>query len=438
MKQETTKQQLLQGNNLAEHGQLLRDHLRQAVRGALGELMAEEVEALCGARYRPEAGTLYRRGGNEEGIVYVAGRKEAIERPRVRRQRGDGREEEAGLCTYRQARSAKNIEQEIFGLMSEGVSTRGCRRLSGETISAATASGLWVKRSAEKLEELRGRDLGQERWFGLTMDGVFLSRELVVLVALGITRDGRKKVLDFAVGSSESYEVAKGLTARLQARGFRVEGRLLAILDGSAALRKAVVERWPDAVIQHCVVHKERNLHGYLRRGDHGECSRLMKRLREAEGAQAGKEALKELRDFAAARNQAALASLEEAGDDLIALHLLETPATLHTALLSTNLIENAIHNYRRQTGRVTRWRPEGDQVERWTAVALLWIEPGFRKIRGYAHLPKLLRALAPPSAPGCAGSVPNSPLRGAAPGGADVLHSTGAAASALTVTANL
>jgi transposase-like protein len=188
------------------------------------------------------------------------------------------------------------------------------------------------------------------------------------------------------------------------------------VLDGARALHKAVGEFWPDAVVQDCIIHKERNLHGYLRKSDHAECSRLVKRLRLAQGAEAGREALAALRKFLKERNAAALASLEESGERLIALHLLDVPATLNVSLLSTNLIENALHNYRRQTRRVTRWDPKSNQVERWSASALLWVERGFRKIKGYEGLPYLLSALARPASPWAhvASCVAASPLRGA------------------------
>ena len=39
-------------------------------------------------------------------------------------------------------------------------------------------------------------------------------------------------------------------------------------------------------------------------------------------------------------------------------------------SLLSTNLIENTIHNHRRGTNLVSRWRHAGSQVERWAAPA--------------------------------------------------------------------
>jgi len=395
------------GNEAAGNAELLREFLRGAVRGALWELMQEEVGELCGARYRPRTESQHRRAGSEEGVFYFAGAKERMKRPRIRQRlpaeagQTNGSEQEVALASYQQARKQTNIAAEVMALMEEGLSTRSCQRVTAGAISSSQVSRQWALRSAQRLEELRSRDLSQEKYFGLVVDGVALSQELVVVVALGLREDGRKQMLDFAVGSTESYEVVRELLARLRERGFHVKGRLLAILDGAKALHKAVLEFWPEALIQGCLVHKERNLHGYLRWRDHGECSRLMKRIRQAQGGAAGREALAAMRKFLAQRNAAALASLEEAGENLIALHLLEVPATLNVSLLSTNVIENALRNYRRQTERVCRWNPKTNQVERWTATALLWVERGFRKIKGHEDLPALLKALQRPAEAG-------------------------------------
>jgi len=410
-------QPLQAGNDRPSGGEFFREQMRGAVRQALQDIMCEEVEDLCGRKYRPSTAALHRRAGSDDGVFYCHGHKEAVKRPRVRQRQADGTEREVALASYQQARQQTNIAAEAMVLVEEGLSMRSCQRVTQGALSASVVSRQWVVQSAHRLEQLRSRDLSQERYCGLLIDGVVLGAELVVVVALGLTVDGRKQILDFSVGSTESYEVARDLLARVRARGFRVSGRLLAVLDGAKALHKAVRELWPDAVIQGCLVHKERNLHGYLRRGDHAECSRLMKRLRQAQGAAAGREALAAVRKFAKERNAAALASVEEAGESLIALHTLEVPATLNGSLLSTNAIENVMRNYRRQTGRVSRWNPRSDQVERWSATALLWAERGFRKIKGHEQLPQLLAALGWPSSETTrcvADSVTASPLRGA------------------------
>jgi len=144
-----------------------------------------------------------------------------------------------------------------------------------------------------------------------------------------------------------------------------------------------------------------------LRRSDHAESSRLWKRLRVAQGEVAGREALADLRRFVAASNAAALISLDEAGEQLIALHRLDLACTLHGSLLSTNAIENLMRNYRGQTAKVTCWQPASDQISQWTAAALLQVETGFRRIQGHVVLPRLRQSLALPSLnPGSGGGA--------------------------------
>ncbi len=54
----------------------------------------------------------------------------------------------------------------------------------------------------------------------LLLDGIRLSKDQLAIVALGITAEGLKVVLDFELGSSESAEVSKDLTRRLSKQGF--------------------------------------------------------------------------------------------------------------------------------------------------------------------------------------------------------------------------
>ena len=73
----------------------------------------------------------------------------------------------------------------------------------------------------------------------------------------------------------------------------------------------------------------------------------------------------------------------------------MDTPSTLHRSLLSTNIIENMINNFRRNSGRVNRWRLETDQAARWLVTGLLSAEEGFRRLPHYWDLPKLMVHLA-------------------------------------------
>jgi len=142
-------------------------------------------------------------------------------------------------------------------------------------------------------------------------------------------------------------------------------------------------------------VHKERNLKKYLARRDWPELEGYFSRLRKVEGGQAALEVLLELDRFLERKNKAGRESLHEAGLEVIRVHLLDTPATLHVSFLSTNIIENTFRNFRYESGRVNRWRTETDQAMRWLATGLLTAEEGFHRLSHYRDLSGLVDHLA-------------------------------------------
>jgi putative transposase len=402
-----------------EAGDILRNYLRGAVRHMLVDVMAAEVEELTGPKYHPTEDRLHRRAGSADGQVLYEGRGESVKRPRVRRVNEDGSTKEVQLETYLAAQEPSELEAAFVRALSAGTSSREVSDVYPDSpkTSRSNVSRLWATVGKAKVVELRTRDIASQDWLVLMLDGIHLSRDQTAIAAIGITSGGEKVVLDFELGSSENYEVCRDLLARITSRGFKTEGRLLTVTDGSASLKKAVLEHFPDAVVQRCLVHKERNIRARLSKRDWGELARLFKRLREVQGERAAREVLAELERFLETKNAAALASLREAGEDLIALHKLEVPSTLHVSLLSTNIIENAFLNVRRKIGRVTRFRAETDQASRWMAYALDEAEQGFRRIQNYTDLKHLKTALArPASSSGASASPPVASLPPSSP----------------------
>jgi len=174
-----------------------------------------------------------------------------------------------------------------------------------------------------------------------------MGSEQTAVVAMGIDSEGRKHILDFSLGSSESLEVSRELVSRIITRGFGCEHRLYVVLDGSDALRGAVKEVFPDCVVQRCLVHKERNIKSKLSKRHWGELSRLFARLRSVQGIDAAEEVFAELRSFLEPINAEAYRSLHEAGEDLLALHRL----TSSTSSLLPSL------DFTRTRGRTTSSR---------------------------------------------------------------------------------
>lgn len=385
-----------------EAGEVFREYLRGATREILAGVMAEEVRTLCGAAYHPREEREFQRAGSAQGYAYVESRREDIVRPRVRQRVGDERTEEVTLESYRAAQDASEAQR----LLLEALVGRSMRRV-GKVVhkqrgsSKSSVSRLWQKVGREKFAQLRHRPLDvdgdgkQRNWLALMLDGVVLTKDVLAVVALGITVEGYKVVLDFELGASENVTTASAVVGRIVQRGFTPGGGrpLLAVLDGSAPLRKAVMKHFPNARIQRCLVHKQRNLRKYLPRRDWPELEEYFTRLRKVQGGQAAVEVMLELDKFLE-RNKAAQESLHEAGLDLIRVHLLDTPATLHTSFLSTNMIENTFRNFRYESGRVNRWRSETDQAMRWLATGLLRAEEGYHRLSHYRDLSVLVTNL--------------------------------------------
>lgn len=381
--------------SVSETGQVFREFLRGHVLEMICEVMAAEVTELCGPKHAPSQSDHY-RAGSSSGRVLVDGEREEVVRPRVRSKSGDGSSQEIELLTYRTARDPAQLQSQIIRAIIFGVSTRDVQELKPNSpgVKRTNVSRLWQDAGSNLVEQLRAKDVASTTWCALMLDGIRLSKEQTAVVALGIDIEGRKHVLDFALGSSENLEVSRELMGRIVARGFTCKHRLFAVLDGSDALRSAILEFFPDAVVQRCLVHKERNIKGKLSKRNWGDLSRLFTRLRSVQGIEAAEEVFGDLKAFLEPLNAEAYRSLLEAGDDLLALHRLNVPNTLHRSLLSTNAIENSFLNARRKLGRVTRFRAETDQASRWLSYALLEAEKGFRRISGHTAFPSLIAAL--------------------------------------------
>ena len=381
----------------SEAGEAFESFMRTAARTAFMNVMFTEVAQLCGPAYHPIPDTDCQRAGSAPGRYFFGIDEEPLHRPRVRK---DGKE--VRLKTYEAAQSRDALRDAMLRAFISGMPSREQTRMfkGASGTSHGEVSRLWQKEGERCIEQLRERDLGKADYVVLMLDGIGLGNDLCAIVALGITVDGEKHILDFQIGASENLEVCSDLLNQLEARGFNPKRRLLAVTDGSKALRKGIRKKWPDAVIQRCLIHKLRNIKGYLSYRHHGEVKRLFKRLRQAEGLEAAEEALMELRTFLKGKSAQALASLEEAGDELLAVHRLGSPSTLNTTLLNTNCIENPFRNVRAKIRRVNRWNPETQMASKWMAYALLEAERGFRRINHYQDMKQLAKILESFSSP--------------------------------------
>jgi putative transposase len=231
--------------------------------GVLGELMAEEVDEVCGPRGRHDPERVAYRHGSDDGEVTLGSRRVQVERPRMRAKEGG----EVPLATYEHFASRDALSRVVAERMLAGVSTRRYVRTSepvGEELQAkarstskSSISRTFVQRTAQTLKKLMSRTLSDVRLAVLMLDGIELKGHTNI-VALGITTDGVKIPLGLWEGSTENKTVATALLSDLVARGLDVEQGVLVVIDGSKALRAAVnAVLGARTPVHRCVRHKE-------------------------------------------------------------------------------------------------------------------------------------------------------------------------------------
>jgi putative transposase len=364
--------------------------------GVLEELMAEEVEDVCGPKGRHDPDRTAYRHGTDDGEVTLGGRRVPVERPRMRTKGG---EEEVSCRTYEHFASRDQLSRVVLERMLAGVSTRRYRRLQepvGEQVeqqarstSKSAVSRTFVARTKEALLELMARSLQDVRLAVLMIDGVGL-KDHTCVVALGITTDGVKIPLGLWEGSTENKTVTSELLSNLVHRGLDVEQGVLVVIDGAKALRAAVNDvlgmRTP---VQRCQIHKERNVLDHLADRDRDQVKR---RLRRAWAETDHGRALEQLQTLAGELERShpgAAASLREGMAETLTVTRLGVKGKLRKTLASTNPCESMIECVRRTARNVKRWQ-NGDMCLRWTAAGMLEAEQQFRRIIGHADLAKL------------------------------------------------
>ena len=113
------------------------------------------------------------------------------------------------------------------------------------------------------LADLLAADLSGLDLVAVMVDGVHFAEHCCV-VALGIGIDGVKHPLALVEGSTENATLVTDLCVGLRERGLDVTRPILAVLDGSKALRAAVVDVFDHPVLARCQLHKIRNVRDRL------------------------------------------------------------------------------------------------------------------------------------------------------------------------------
>jgi putative transposase len=174
----------------------------------MATMFEAELTAAAGVKgkHNPERTAV--RHGTEKGSVTLGGCRVQVTRPRARTLDGH----EVPLQAYSQFTADDLLSQVVLERMLAGVATRRHARI-GEPIGkavleAASSTGRsavsrrFVKETETALADLLARDLTQEKIKVLMLDGEHMAGRCVI-VALGITADGRKLPIGLWDGATE-------------------------------------------------------------------------------------------------------------------------------------------------------------------------------------------------------------------------------------------
>ena len=345
-----------------------------------------EVKRLAGEKHSRAGNNA--RWGYQNGSVYLRDQKFPIKVPRVR---DVDLNQEVPLNTYGRLQTPFDDNKGALLRLLHGLSTHKYDEsvsLATEAfgISASNLSKNFKRGSADKLKEMQERSLKDRDIVVIFIDAKRYADD-GLMVALGVTIDGYKVILGIEQMHSENTRATEQWLDRLIERGLKFESGILFVVDGSKGIRKAIERKFSDyAMMQRCRWHKQENVVAYL---DDSQKVIFRRRLQEAYSKTTYKEAkaaLETLHHELENVNISAANSLREGLEETLTIHHLGLSPELAKSLSMTNCIESVMSQMGQYTDKVDRWH-NSDQILRWTATALLDIEPRLNRIIGYRYL---------------------------------------------------
>jgi transposase-like protein len=268
----------------------------------------------------------------------------------------------------RYRRRESSVEEALIEMYLAGVSVRRVEDITealwGTRVSPGTVSNL-NKKIYQQIETWRNRPIEGEHPY-IYLDGVVLKRSwagevrnVSLLVAIGVSADGFRKILGICEGAKEDKAGWSAFLGHLKQRG--LAGVRLVTSDACLGLVESIAEFYPDAQWQRCVVHFYRNVFSHVPTTKVREVAAMLKAIHAQED-----------RDAAQAKATDVIAKLRAQrlgkAAELVEAHVAETltyygfPDQHWRRLRTNNPLERIIREIRRRT-RVVGAFPDGQSA---------------------------------------------------------------------------
>ena len=252
------------------------------------------------------------------------------------------------------ARRTDDLETTIITLYKKGITTREIadlvEKLYGHHYSPTTVSNI-SSALGEQVNTFHERQLSK-RYVVVYMDATYLSvrRDSVAKeplhVLLGITPDGTKEIIDFALYPSESAANYEEMLASIKKRG--VEDVLVFASDGLPGIRDAAARQFPRSQHQQCWVHLSRTVSRHIRKCARSEVLNDLKQVYNSDTEAQAKEQLEQFLEKHK-KNYPRLKSVFEGKEESL-FKFYKFPKQIRASLYTTNIIERSNKSLKRKT----------------------------------------------------------------------------------------
>jgi putative transposase len=243
-------------------------------------------------------------------------------------------------------RRTDDLETTIITLYRKGITTREIadliEKLYGHHYSPATVSNI-TEAVQSQVIRFHNRALS-ERYVVIYMDATYLNvrRDSVAKeplhVLLGITPEGNREVLDYALYPTEAAANYEEMLANLKERG--VKQVLLFASDGLIGMRDVVKRQFPNAEHQQCWIHLSRTVSRHLRQKNRKEVLGDLKKVYQSDNAEKAGSELEAFLEKYKKTYPHLHKIFELAAPSLFSFYKL--PEAIRCSIYTTNLIERS------------------------------------------------------------------------------------------------
>jgi transposase-like protein len=269
------------------------------------------------------------------------------------------------------------LERLAVEMYARGLSTRdiedALREATGDRLLSRTAVSQVTEVLWEEYEAFARRDLSGFEVEYLFLDAVYESlREQGaghegVLCAWAICSNGRKTLLNLALGNKESYDTWLEFLRDLVKRGLRPPVQVTT--DGAPGLVRAVTEVFPRSLRQRCLAHKTRNVLDKVPDSARDEVKAAVQAAYYAPTRDIADQIAAEVLKTYQSHYPSAMRSFLDDWEASVAY--LRCPTVHHKRIRTTNLLERSFLEERRRTKVIPRFFTEKSCLK--LAFASLW-----------------------------------------------------------------